>query len=47
MKQKELDMSHRKLKEARFYAQGLGDGTEEKIQAEIQKIERLLQRVEC
>ena len=40
MKQKEFDMSHRKLKEARFYAQGLGDGTEEKIEAEIQKIER-------
>ena len=40
-KQKEFDMSHRKLKEARFYAQGLGDGTEEKIEAEIRKIERV------
>lgn len=43
-KQKEFDKSSRKLKEARFYAQGLGDGTEEKIEAEIQKIERSRRR---
>ena len=46
MKQKDFDTSRRKLKEARFYAQGLGDGTEEKIEAEIQRIERSRQREE-
>ena len=40
LRKREFDASYRKLKEAKFYAQGLGDGTVEKIEAEIQNIER-------
>lgn len=39
MKQRDFDSAHRKLNEAMFYAKGLDDDLEEKIEAEIQKLE--------
>jgi len=39
LKQRDFDSAHRKLNEAMFYAKGLDGDLEEKIEAEIQKLE--------